>query len=112
MADGREVSANRRETPQGPVCVIARAEVRSGAGGQLAALLSDLAHSVRSEEAGCTSYAVTRPIGSSSHFAVHARFTDWRAFESHAETVHMKSALPRISALLAAPVALEIFLEL
>jgi quinol monooxygenase YgiN len=50
-------------------------------------------------------------MGSPEHFAVHARFQDWSAFEGHAETPHLKRAMPRINALLASPLALEIYLE-
>jgi quinol monooxygenase YgiN len=42
---------------------------------------------------------------------VHAHFADWRAFKDHAETAHLKRVLPRINALLAAPIAMEIYLE-
>ncbi|MGD9980759.1 MAG: putative quinol monooxygenase [Hyphomonadaceae bacterium] len=101
----------RAATPEGAVCAIVRAETRKGAGAEFAALLSDLAYSVRADEDGCTSYVVTRMMGSPEHFAVHARFTDWRAFEQHADTSHLKRLMPRINALLAAPFSMEIFLE-
>lgn len=95
----------------GAVCAVLRAETRDGADAEFAALLSDLAHRVRVEEDGCTYYAVTRAIGSSQHFAVHARFADWNAFKDHAETPHLQRALPRLNALLATPIAMEIYLE-
>ncbi|MGD9968725.1 MAG: putative quinol monooxygenase [Hyphomonadaceae bacterium] len=101
----------RTVTPDGAVCVIVRAESRIGAGAELAALLSDLAYSVREDEEGCTSYVLTRMMGSPEHFALHARFVDWRAFEEHAETPHLRRLMPRINALLAAPFTMEIFLE-
>lgn len=97
--------------PEGAVCAIVRAQSREGAGVEFAALLSDLAFSVRADEDGCTSYVVTRMMGSPEHFAVHARFRDWRAFEQHAETPHLSRLMPRINALLAAPFSMEIFLE-
>jgi quinol monooxygenase YgiN len=50
-------------------------------------------------------------MGSRRHFVVHARFVDWRAFQRHAETPHFNRMLPRLTALLAAPVSMEIFLE-
>lgn len=96
----------------GAVCVIARAETQPGADQDFAALLSDLAHGVRAAEPACLSYVVTRMLGSSEHFAIHARFADWEAFNAHAETAHMTRALPRLNALLATPIALEIFLEM
>lgn len=101
----------RRPPPQGAVCAVVRAETRSGSGGEFAAILSDLAHKVRNEEDGCTSYFVTRAMGSPEHFAVHARFADWTAFKEHADTPHLKRAMPRINALLVSPLALEIYLE-
>ena len=58
------------------------------------------------------SYAATRVLGSQTHFAVHARFSGWKAFRGHAETAHMKAALPQLTALLGSAVALEIFLEI
>src|SRR5690349_19512677 len=85
------------------VCAILRAETKPGRDEDFAALLGDLAFHVRNEEPGCESYVVTRAMGSPSHFAVHARFDDWHAFEAHADTAHMAKLMPRLSALLAAP---------
>jgi quinol monooxygenase YgiN len=101
----------RRPPPQGAVCAVVRAETQAGLGAEFASILSDLAHKVRNEEDGCTSYFVTHAMGSPDHFAVHARFEDWTAFKEHAETPHLKRAMPRISPLLASPLALEIYLE-
>ena len=109
---GEKTSDQRkRAPPQGAVCAVVRVETRSGAGGEFISIVSDLAHAVRNEEDGCTSYHVTRAMGSPDHFAVHARFADWSAFQGHAETAHLKRAMPRINALLASPLALEIYLE-
>ena len=109
---GEKTSDQRRRTPPpGPVCAVVRAETREGAGAEIAAILSDLAHRVLSEEEGCTSYYVTRAIGSRDHFALHARFSDWNAFEGHAETPHLKRAMARLNTLLASPIAMEIYLE-
>jgi quinol monooxygenase YgiN len=82
-----------------------------GADEEFAALMSDMAHHVRSDEPGCDSYIVTRAMGSSAHFAVHARFSDWAAFEAHADSAHITRLGPRLKALLASPIAMEIFLE-
>jgi quinol monooxygenase YgiN len=101
----------QHQKPRGAICAIVRAETRDGAGAEFMALLSDLAHRVRAEEERCVSYVVTRAMGSPQHFAVHARFADWTAFEDHAETAHLKRLLPRINALLASPIAMEIYLE-
>jgi quinol monooxygenase YgiN len=101
----------KRPPPQGAICAVVRAETRAGAGHEFLSILSDLAHAVRNEENGCTAYSVTRAMGSPDHFAVHARFSDWTAFKDHADTPHLKRAMPRINALLASPLALEIYLE-
>ncbi|MEZ5961446.1 MAG: antibiotic biosynthesis monooxygenase [Hyphomonadaceae bacterium] len=101
----------RRSPPPGPVCAVVRVETRAGAGEEFISIVGDLAHRVRNEEDGCTSYVVTRAMGSPDHFAVHARFEDWTAFKDHADTQHLKRAMPRINALLASPLALEIYLE-
>jgi quinol monooxygenase YgiN len=93
------------------VCAIVRAETRVGADLEFEALLGDLAHRVRAEEPGCNAYVVSRMLGSRQHFAVHARFASWRAFARHAETEHLTRLLPRLTALLAAPISLEIFFE-
>jgi quinol monooxygenase YgiN len=93
------------------VCAVLRAETLQGADAEFAALISDLAHAVRTDEPGCSSYVVTRAMGSKAHFAVHARFADWDAFEDHADTAHLKRLMPRLSALLAQPLSMEIFLE-
>ena len=82
-----------------------------GINGLRDALLSDLAHRVRAEEIGCESYVVTRAMGSSEHFVIHARFSDWASFEGHPDTPHFKRFMPRLNALLASPVAMEIYVE-
>jgi quinol monooxygenase YgiN len=96
----------------GCVCIVVKAEAKAGLDAEFARLLSDFAHAVRSDEPGCTAYSATRMLGSPTHFAVHARFEDRPALEAHAETPHMKAALPRLMALLASEVSLEIFLEI
>lgn len=93
------------------VCAIFKAETKPGADEDFALLISDLAYHVRNEEPGCESYVVTRAMGSPRHFAVHTRFDDWQAFEAHADTQHMAKLMPRLSALLVQPLAMEIFLE-
>ncbi|MCC6789858.1 MAG: antibiotic biosynthesis monooxygenase [Hyphomonadaceae bacterium] len=111
MGDQTPDQRKKRPPPQGAVCAIVRVETLSGKSGEFASILSDLAHRVRNEEDGCTAYHVTRALGSSDHFAVHARFEDWAAFKGHADTAHLKRALPRINALLAAPIAMELYLD-
>jgi len=91
------------------VCAVVRAETHEGHDEEVEALLKDLAYRVRAEEQGCFSYVVTRSMGSRRHFAVHARFADMDAFNSHADTEHLKRALPRLNALLASPISMEIF---
>jgi quinol monooxygenase YgiN len=93
------------------VCAVLRAEAREGVDKLFQGLLSDLAHRVRAEEIGCESYVVTRAMGSSEHFVIHARFSDWASFEGHPDTPHFKRFMPRLNALLASPVAMEIYLE-
>jgi len=93
------------------VCAVLRAEAREGVDKQFQSLLSDLAHRVRAEEIGCESYVVTRALGSSEHFVIHARFSDWASFEGHPDTPHFQRLMPRLNALLASPVAMEIYLE-
>lgn len=93
------------------VCLIARAEAKAEDEDEVADLLQDLAKDVRAEERGCLSFSVTRALGSSTHFAVHARFADMRAFQRHGLTRHMRKAMPELSARLVTPVSLEVFLE-
>lgn len=93
------------------VCAIFKAVTKQGADEDFALLISDLAYHVRNEEPGCQSYVVTRAMGSPRHFVIHTRFDDWQAFEAHADTQHMAKLMPRLSALLVAPLAMEIFLE-
>lgn len=93
------------------MCVIIRAQSRVGADEELASLLAELASRVRADEPECMSYVVTRMIGSTEHFAVHARFASWNAFNAHAETPHLSRVLPRLPALLATPISMELFLE-
>jgi quinol monooxygenase YgiN len=94
------------------VCAIFHAETKEGADDAFARLVSDLAHTVRADEPGCESYVATRAMGSMRHFVMHARFLDWAAFEDHADTAHMRRLMPRLSALLVQPLAMEIYLEL
>jgi quinol monooxygenase YgiN len=108
---GEPVSKKRARAPQG-VCAIIRAEAKPGAGAKLKWLLAELAQDVRASEEGCASYVVTHTIGAPRHFAVLAHFTSWEAFEAHAETQHLTRVLPELTALLAAPISMEIFLEL
>lgn len=103
--------APRRAPQAQSVCVVLRAEAKIGADEDVEWLLNDLAIRVRAEEPGCTSYVITRMMGSHEHFAVHARFKDWDTFNAHAETAHLARVLPRLTALLASPVSMEIFLE-
>lgn len=97
-----------QQEPRG-VCALMRAHTHPGADGEVEALLRDLSHQVRAGEPGCEAYVVTRVLGSRSHFAIHAQFADMTAFERHAETEHLKQAMPRLSALLAAPLSMELF---
>lgn len=109
---GVSISSLRRRTSEEGVCVIVRAEAKAGADEAFAELLDELAQEVRTDEAGCTSYIITRMIGSREHFAVHARFASWEAFRAHAETPHLARVLPRLTAMMATPVSMEIFVEL
>jgi quinol monooxygenase YgiN len=93
------------------VCAVVRAEVRPGASDVFEALMTDFANEVEHAEPGCSSYTVTRTFGSRAHFAAHARFQDWAAFRAHGETAHAKRVLPRLTALLATPISVELFLE-
>ncbi len=93
----------------GAVCAIMRAETLLGADEEFETLMREFSTNVLSEEPGCSSYVVTRAMGSRQHFAVHAAFSDWRAFEDHAETGHLARALTRLSPLLASPISMEIF---
>lgn len=93
------------------VCAIVRATTRPGMDEEFEAQLRDLAFHVDADEDACTSYLITRALGSRDQFAVHARFVNWTAFQRHAETKHLASALPRLTRLLARPVSLEIFFE-
>lgn len=98
--------------PSEAVCVVVRLESRDGQDRELAALIEAFALQVCDGEPECTSYVATRTIGSREHFAVHARFASWEAFNAHAETPHLARVLPGLTALLAAPISMEIFLEL
>src|SRR5262249_3790773 len=84
-------------------CAIVRATTRAGLDGEFEAQLRDLAFHVDADEDACTSYVITRALGSREQFAVHARFVSWAAFQKHAETEHLTRALPRLTGLLASP---------
>lgn len=111
MADGEDIGHPEPAAHAGAVCVILRGRAVGGAGADLIQLLNELAGWVRADEPGCDSYVVTREVGAPDRFAVHARFADWAAFNAHAETAHLNSILPRVTARLASPISMEIFLE-
>jgi quinol monooxygenase YgiN len=91
--------------------MVMRAEAQPGVDDEFEALLQDLAARVAADEPECASYVVTRMMGSERHFAIHARFSGWSAFERHGDTEHMTRVLPHLAALLAAPASMEVFLE-
>lgn len=91
---------------------IVRADVRPGSADLFEALLRDFADAVDADEAGCSSYVITRTFGSRQQFAVHARFVNWAAFRLHGETDHAKRMLPRLTALLSTPISMELFMEM
>ncbi|MEJ0060391.1 MAG: antibiotic biosynthesis monooxygenase [Terricaulis sp.] len=109
---GLRSSDARELRPEKCVCIVLKAETKPGLDDAFEAMLADFAHKVRSDEPGCTSYSATRALGSPTHFAVHARFISQSALEAHAETEHMNASLPRLMALLATQVSLEIFVEI
>ncbi|MGE0595404.1 MAG: putative quinol monooxygenase [Hyphomonadaceae bacterium] len=110
---GPDVKRAKRAAPRtgSSVCVLLRAEAKPGAQQELLALWSDFAFQVTEDEPTCMSYVLTHELGSPTHFAAHARFTDIAAFERHAEAPHLARALRRLSALLATPITIELFLE-
>jgi quinol monooxygenase YgiN len=93
------------------VCAVLRAEAHAGADLEMEGLLADFARHVRDEEPGCLSYIVTRALGSRTQFVAHALFVDWSGFRAHGETEHLDRLLPMLTPLMAAPVSVEIFLE-
>lgn len=96
--------------PHSPgICAIMRAETHPGHDQEFERLIRAFADEVRDGEVGCDSYVVTRVMGSRTQFAVHAQFTNMEAFERHADTEHLQAAMPRLSALLATPISMEIF---
>lgn len=107
----KKVDAAVSPQPRG-LCVIVRGEAVEGLDEEVVRLLAELSDNVRRNESGCLSYVATRVIGSKTHFAIHARFTGWIAFHRHAQTPHMRKAMPLLTALMASPVTLEIFLEM
>lgn len=91
------------------VCVLLHYAGKEHSERDLRALLADFVEQARGEEPGVLSYVVTQALGSATHFVVHAQFSDWSAFEAHAETQHMRRFLPRLTALLAAPISMELY---
>ncbi|MGE0743504.1 MAG: putative quinol monooxygenase [Hyphomonadaceae bacterium] len=108
---GASTTSKQPSASQRAICLIVRAEARAGADEDVEALLRDHAHRVLAEEPGCETYVVTRLIGSREHFAAHARFIDWPAFARHGETTHLQRIMPKLTALLATPISMEIFYE-
>lgn len=111
MANSKH-QAHACASDQDGVCVILRIEARPGADEELGGLLAEVAKGARAHELGCLSYVVTRTLGSREHFAVHARFASLDAFDAHADAPHLAGVLPRLTPLLAAPISMEIFMEL
>jgi quinol monooxygenase YgiN len=92
------------------VCVLLHYVGKANEEASLHALLAAFARDACNEEPGLLSYVVSQAMGSASHFVVHAQFIDWSAFEAHAETAHMRRLLPQLTALLGAPISMELFL--
>lgn len=103
-----DFAAARSETK---VCLLVRGEARPGADEDVERILAGFAEQVRAGEPGCRSYFITRAVGSRLHFVAHARFDGWIALRRHAASAHMQAMLPHLMANLAAPVSLEVFLE-
>ncbi len=93
------------------VCMLVRGEARPGADEAVEQILAAFAAKVRALEPGCRGYFITRSVGSREHFVAHARFDGWIALRRHAASAHMQEMLPHLMAELAAPVSLEVFLE-
>ena len=93
------------------VCAVMRVEALPGADGEMETLLGSFARRVRDDEPDCLSYIVTRALGSRTQFVAHACFVDWSGFKAHGETAHLDRLLPVLTPLMAAPVSIEIFLE-
>lgn len=93
------------------VCAIIRAETLPEADIVFERRVRAFAQEVLAFEPGCSSYVVTRQLGSSTHFAAHVRFESWRAFNLHARSAHLERAMPELTALMARPISIEIFFE-
>jgi len=109
MGLARAKTSKREASGTRVVCVLLHYAGREDAEQSLRSLLSEFVHQASNEEPGLLSYVVTQAMGLSNHFVVHAQFVDWSAFEAHAETPHMQRFLPRLKALLAAPISMELF---
>lgn len=94
------------------VSVTTTLHAKPGSEEALAAALRSLAARVRCAEPGCLLYQPTRSRHESGRFLVLERYRDERALGAHANSDHLREALPGLMECLAALPEVAVFHEL
>jgi quinol monooxygenase YgiN len=71
--------------------LVARYQVRAGAGDEVEAALREMATLVQEREPDCLRYEVNRSQDDPDEFLLYERYRDTAALEAHRETPHFKT---------------------
>lgn len=91
------------------VVVTMSLRARAGREDALAGALRELAAVVRREEPGCLEYRAARSQNEPLHFLVVERYRDEEALAAHANSEHLREALPSLMDCLEEPPRVAIF---
>lgn len=70
--------------------LIARYQVKTGRGDEVAALLEEMAAAVAADEPACVLYRAARSVEHPDLFILYEEYTDQAALEAHRETPHFR----------------------
>ncbi|MFZ4122435.1 MAG: putative quinol monooxygenase [Caulobacterales bacterium] len=100
------------DVPTGAVGVLARLKIEQGRQEAFEHFVLGFAADVARLEPGCLLYSPQRAIGGDCDYVIFQRFRAWADFEAHADTAHMKAALPHFAHFWDGTPVLEIFTAL
>lgn len=92
-----------------PITVLTRLFAKDGCEAELAGRLARLAESVRSAEPDCSSYRLLRSAHDEQHFVIVECYRDAAALDAHANSPHLREAIPALMECLVQPPELAIY---
>ena len=93
----------------GAVAITTTLHAKPGCEEALVGVLRALAGTVRREEAGCLLFEPVRSRHEASRFVLLERYRDERALSAHANSAHLRDALPGLMDCLASPPELVVY---